>query len=207
MNRIQMLPRTYLGMSLLALLLAASGCASKQQQLAANQKTLGAKVGSLTVSSTAFRNGGAIPKAFTVDGQNASPPLSWSSAPTSAREFVLIVEDPDAPGAKPFVHWLLYDIPPNITTLKQGMSRPGVTPGAATPPGGPLTGEEGKNSKDLMGYVGPEPPPGKTHHYHFQVFALDRPLNLSAGADKQAVVTAMAGHVIAKGTLVGTYQR
>jgi Raf kinase inhibitor-like YbhB/YbcL family protein len=202
MSGIQIFRRWWMGVALLAVFVDGGGCASKQQQLASSQKTLTAQqpAAVLVVSSTAFRSGGAIPKEFTVDGQNASPPLSWSGAPPGTREFVLIVEDPDAPGSKPYVHWLLYDIPPNITTLPPSLSRAGVT-------GGPQTGEEGKNSKDLTGYVGPEPPPGSVHHYHFQVFALDRPLNLSSAADKQAVLNAMAGHVIAKGTLIGTYQR
>jgi Raf kinase inhibitor-like YbhB/YbcL family protein len=109
----------------------------------------------------------------------------------NAKSYALIVEDPDAPMARPFVHWLAWNIPGSTTEL---------------PEGSPQVAVEGENGSGSMGYFGPRPPAGDAdHHYHFQVFALDTTLNLAPGAKRDDVVEAMKGHVLAKGELVATY--
>jgi Raf kinase inhibitor-like YbhB/YbcL family protein len=104
-----------------------------------------------------------------------------------------MVEDPDAPMAMPFVHWVMWKVPPTDHALLEGR----VPEGAI----------EGKMGAGKLGYFGPHPPPGAPHHYHFEVFALDQPLKLDPGADAKALETAMAGHVLASGELVATYQK
>jgi Raf kinase inhibitor-like YbhB/YbcL family protein len=155
----------------------------------------------LRVNSPAFANGKAIPKKYTVDGANVSPPLAWGEGPTQTKGFVLIVEDPDVRGKEPFVHWIVYAIPATQTSLSEGASSVTVQQASLG------TAKEGKNSKGLMSYVGPEPAPGKPHHYVFQVFAVDAPLDLAAGATKKQVLEEMKGHVLTQGEVVGTYQR
>lgn len=155
---------------------------------------------SLTVQSAGFEEGSDIPKTYSVDGSDASPPLHWSGVPRDARSLALVVEDPDAPTPNPFVHWLLYDIPPDVTQLPQGLHDPLPLSlqGAA----------QGKNSNLKTGWTGMAPPRGDTpHRYFFQLFALDRALNLDAGEGRTALFDAMAGHVIARGRLIGTYAR
>lgn len=147
----------------------------------------------LSVSSSAFGNGEPIPRKYSGEGQDVSPPLKWEGAPENTKSYVLICDDPDAPRAEPWVHWVLYNIPPGVTSLKEDSSG---------------TGTEGLNSWDKTGYGGPMPPPGHgTHHYHFKVYALDSELSLKAGAAKQEVLDAISGHVLAQGELVGAYER
>jgi len=142
-----------------------------------------------------------IPKEFTADGQDISPPLKWSLGPEQTQSFVLFVEDPDAPGKEPFVHWIVYGMPPNVIGLPQGISS---AMGASAATGNMI---QGANSKGSNSYDGPEPPPGKAHRYYFEIFAIDRAINLPAGATKEQVVAAMNGHVLTKGILMGKYQR
>lgn len=136
------------------------------------------------------------------DGDNASPALSWDGAPEGTRSFVVIAEDPDAAEPKPFVHWLAYDIPADVTALREGFPTEASLPD-------PQGVKQGVNSMGSTGYTGPKPPVGDgAHHYHFQVFALDVPaLDLPPMADRAAVLSAMEGHVIAAGRIVGTYDR
>jgi hypothetical protein len=125
--------------------------------------------------------------------------LSWSSVPPKAKDLVLVCDDPDAPGGN-WVHWVLYGIPAETTSLAEGAS----SVKAGKSPAGMV---EGKTSWGRPGYQGPSPPPGKVHHYRFRLYALDAPLDQPAGADWRAVEKALAGHVIAQGELVGTYRR
>jgi Raf kinase inhibitor-like YbhB/YbcL family protein len=105
----------------------------------------------------------------------------------------LICDDPDAPTPEPWVHWILYKIPPTLSGLKEGDKGGGV---------------EGKNSFEKIGYGGPMPPRGHgMHHYHFKLYALDQPLGLGAGLSKDQLLAAMKGHVLAQGELIGTYER
>ncbi|HUB05549.1 MAG TPA: YbhB/YbcL family Raf kinase inhibitor-like protein [Myxococcales bacterium] len=148
-------------------------------------------LGTLQVGSTSFAAGGAIPGRFTCAGADLPPELHWSAPPTGTRSFALLVEDPDAPGGA-FVHWVLYGIPAGTRSLDEG---------------GAAAGRSGGNDFGRDGYGGPCPPPGAPHHYHFKVFALDRELTLPAGASAADLRRAMRGHVLAEGTLIGTFGR
>jgi Raf kinase inhibitor-like YbhB/YbcL family protein len=154
----------------------------------------------LDVTSPAFSPNGPIPKRHTRDGEDLSPPLRWGVPPAGTREVVLIVEDPDAPFAKPYVHWLAYALPPNTTELPEGVSK---TREVSLPPLRQL-----RNSDRREGWAGPAPPSGHgVHHYHIQVFALSEAMRGFAGQDREALLDAMRGHVLAHGVLVGTYER
>jgi Raf kinase inhibitor-like YbhB/YbcL family protein len=158
-------------------------------------------VSTLTVTSTAFGQGQPIPRQYTAEGRNTSPPLAWSDAPAGTKEWALIVDDPDAPRPEPWVHWLIYRIPAH------GKGLPEDVPPAerVANPAGAL---QGKNSWGRIGYGGPEPPRGHgVHHYHFRLYALDAELNVRPGVDKKTLLEAMGGHVLAEGELVGTYER
>lgn len=144
----------------------------------------------IAVRSTAIGPGGMIAARASAYGANRSPEVSWSAIPGS-KSYAVILDDPDAPGAAPFVHWLMWNIPADRTHLDEG---------APPPPGAAL----GRNSRGGNGYWGPHPPSG-THHYHLQVLALDTRLPLAAGADRVAFDQASRGHVIAAGEVVGLY--
>ncbi len=147
----------------------------------------------ITVKSGAFVEGGRIPRIYTGEGKDISPPLGWSGVPEKTREIALICDDPDAPTPKPWVHWVAYKIPAASPGLKEGSA------------GGAL---EGRNDFGKNAYGGPMPPPGHgTHHYHFKIYALDAELNLKAGATKEQLLKAMEGHILGEGRLVGTYER
>lgn len=150
----------------------------------------------MKIRSTAFGDGDAIPRKFTGEGKDISPPLVWEQVPEKTRELVLICDDPDAPTPSPFVHWLLY----------------GLQPGAdGVPEGGPpaqRSATAGRNSFKKDGYGGPMPPPGHgVHHYHFKLYALDEPTGLPPGADRAAIEKAISGHILEDCELVGTYER
>ena len=149
----------------------------------------------ITVSSDAFQEGARIPKkyAYTGEGDNISPQVGWSGAPAETKELALICDDPDAPVAEPWVHWVVYKIPAGTSELPGGSA------------GGAL---EGTNGWGQSGWGGPCPPRGHgTHRYFFKVYALDIPLDLAPGASKAEVVAAITGHILAEGQLKGTYER
>jgi Raf kinase inhibitor-like YbhB/YbcL family protein len=150
-------------------------------------------VANLTVRSSAFGEGGDIPARYTCDGENVSPPLSWSGAPDATQSIAVIVSDPDAGG---FVHWLAADV---VTNAGLGV---GVS-GRATGNG---AGVEGRNDFGKTGYGGPCPPSG-SHRYAFVVYALSAQLGLSPGYSRSDLERAMQGKVLASGTLTGRYQR
>ncbi len=152
---------------------------------------------SLSVTSPAFADGARIPVKYTCDGQNISPPLEWSQVPAATAAFVLIMDDPDAPMGV-FTHWVIFNLPSDARSLSE-----------AIPQGEELASGalQGKNSLGKIGYFGPCPPSGPTHHYRFTVYALDTPLALAAGASKEQVLAAIQGKVLAQGQLIGTYQR
>ncbi len=151
----------------------------------------------LTLSSSAFNPGAEIPKQYTCEGKDVSPPLSWSGTPAGTKSFALIADDPDAPVGT-WVHWVLYDLPANATELPQG-----VPPSETLPSGG----TQGTNDFRKTGYGGPCPPPGKPHRYFFKLYALDAPTKLKARATKAEVLRAIEGHVLAQAELMGTYKR
>jgi Raf kinase inhibitor-like YbhB/YbcL family protein len=157
--------------------------------------------GTLEIASSSFGHGQRIPTEHTLDGLNASPDLSWSPGPERTRSYALICEDPDAPTLKPYVHWVLFDIPAGVHELSEGIPKDGK-------PRELYGGLQGTNDFGHFGYDGPAPPPGHgTHHYRFQLYALDRILDLHAGCRKADVLRAMKGHVLAQGELIGTYHR
>jgi Raf kinase inhibitor-like YbhB/YbcL family protein len=151
----------------------------------------------LNVTTDAFAAGATIPEQYTCSGANKSPALKWTGAPATARSFALITDDPDAPRGT-FVHWVVFDIPATVTSLPEDVPRTETIAGGGT---------QGDNGAGKLGYFGPCPPPGKVHHYHFRLFALDSTLGLKPGADADAVRSAMNGHTVASGELIGTYSR
>lgn len=156
----------------------------------------------IQLSSPAFRYGATIPKIYTGDGQDISPPLQWSGAPKSTRQFVLLVEDPDVSGPDPWVHWVMYDIPSDARQLPEKMpSDPQLTH--------PVQARQGVNSFGKTGYMGPLPPPESgAHRYFFKLFAVNvRELQLPSQPSAQNVRQAIEGHIVGEGGFMGRYQR
>ena len=154
----------------------------------------------LTLQSETFSQNQAVPRKYSGEGDDISPPLTWSDVPDGTKELALIMDDPDAP-AGTWVHWVIYKIPADSGGLSEGIP----TSAQVSSPAGAL---QGKNSGNKIGYGGPAPPPGHgLHHYHFKLYALDVKLGLDSGASKQSLLGAMQGHILAQGELVGTYQR
>lgn len=145
----------------------------------------------MKLSSTVFKEGATIPRKYTCDGDNVSPPLAWEGAPPQAKSTALIMDDPDAPSGN-FVHWVLFDIPPAFSELREGVQ--GV-------------GAPGSNSYRKIVYNGPCPPPGPAHRYFFKLYALDQLLKLRPGASKTELERAMQGHILDQAQLVGKYGR
>jgi Raf kinase inhibitor-like YbhB/YbcL family protein len=144
-----------------------------------------------SLTSSAFAAGGTIPRRLTCDGEDRSPPLSWSPPPTGSRSLALILDDPDAPGGR-FVHWLAWGIPPDAGGLAEREAAP----------------REGRNDFGTVGYRGPCPPRGHgPHRYRFRLHALGEELRLVAGAGVAELEQALEGKVLAVAELVGIYQR
>jgi Raf kinase inhibitor-like YbhB/YbcL family protein len=147
----------------------------------------------LLLTSPAFAPGAEIPRQYTCDGGDISPPLSWSGAPAGTASLVLVVEDPDAPGGT-FRHWAVYNIPPGTPGLTAGHRAAGVG--------------EARNDFGKTGYGGPCPPPGSVHHYRFELMALSRPtLGLAPAASAAEVLRLAQPYVIGRAELTGTYRR
>jgi Raf kinase inhibitor-like YbhB/YbcL family protein len=155
------------------------------------------EVAKLDVTSSAFADGAEIPVEYTCDGDEIPFPLSWSGDPGETQSLALIFDDPDAPGDEPYVHWLMYDIPANMSGFESVSKDERLPNGAA----------QGENSRGESGYAGPCPPGGQTHTYVMTVYALDRTLGLEPGASRNDLETAMEGHVLASGELTGTFGR
>ncbi len=151
----------------------------------------------LTVTSPAFKPGERIPVLCTCDGTDISPRLSWGGAPTGVKTYALILDDPDSAGGT-FTHWVIFNVPGDAMGLPENVPKErSLDNGAA----------QGKNDFGKIGYNGPCPPAGKTHHYTFHLYALDTALSLDPGASASEVRNAMQGHVLARGELMGTYSR
>ncbi len=149
----------------------------------------------LEITSPSFANGEAIPADFSCDGRDVSPALTWSEPPAGAESFALIMDDPDAPMGT-WVHWVVYNIPASTRELEENMPAiPELSNGIM----------QGYTSAGTTGYHGPCPPSG-THHYYFKLYALDTMLSLSAKADKKDLLSAMEGHILANGELMGTFK-
>ena len=152
----------------------------------------------LQLTSSAFENNGIIPTAFTCDGEDKSPALSWDGIPEGAQSLVLIMDDPDIPesvkrarGITVFDHWVVFNIPPSTLGVAEGEEP---------------TGASGSNSSGLTGYKGPCPP-DREHRYIFRLYALDTILELSVGSTKEEVLRATEGHVLGQAELAGRYNR
>jgi hypothetical protein len=150
----------------------------------------------ITVTSSAFTEGALIPKKYTCDAEDISPDLKWSGVPSGAKSVALICDDPDAPVGT-WVHWVLFNIPAELSALPTGI------PADATLKNG---ARHGKNDFRKLGYGGPCPP-GGTHRYFFKLYALDSVLTLESGSTKAQLLAAMKGHILAEGQLMGRYQR
>lgn len=156
----------------------------------------GGEAMTIELTSSAFVAGGAIPAKYTCNGEGTSPPLEWTSPPTGAQSLALVVDDPDAPNGT-FVHWVIYDLPPDVRGLPEGV------PADESLPDGSFNGNNGAGR---LGYTGPCPPSG-THHYHFKLYALDVKLDAAAGWSKDQLLAAMQGHILAQAELVGLYSK
>ena len=149
------------------------------------------------LTTPAFQQNQPIPKKYTCDGADSSVPLTWSDPPAGTQSFALIVDDPDAP-AGTWVHWVLYEVPPNVKDLGEALPESERLDNGAV---------QGKNDFGKLGYGGPCPPRGPAHHYHFKLFALADPIRLKPGATKAQLLAAMKGHILGQVELVGTYKR
>jgi Raf kinase inhibitor-like YbhB/YbcL family protein len=170
----------------LGILLLLAGCQGESTPAA-----LGGNEMTISITSTAFKEGDKIPPLYTCDDQNVSPALAWTGVPDNTASLALIMDDPDAP-AGTWVHWVLFNLPASLTGLAQGKDG-----------GGTL----GKNDFNKLGYGGPCPPRGSTHRYYIKVYALDQTLDLKSGATKAEVEKAVQGHILAQGQLMGRYGR
>jgi Raf kinase inhibitor-like YbhB/YbcL family protein len=148
------------------------------------------------LTSTAFAHNQPIPRKYTCDDENISPPLAWGEPPAGTKSFALIMDDPDAP-AGIWVHWVIFNIPASVRSLGEGIpTDTSLSDGS----------RQGNNSANRCGYRGPCPPEG-THRYFFKLYALDRTLDLPEGTDKKMLLDAMRGHTLGEATLMGTYRR
>jgi len=150
----------------------------------------------IEVKSAAFEEAGMIPKKYTADGDDVSPPLSWSDLPEATKSVALLCDDPDAPVGD-WVHWVIFNMPADTRALEEAVSKDQTLSNGAV---------QGTNGWGEIGYRGPAPP-GGTHRYFFKLYALDAKLNLPPGASKADLLKAMKGHVLAEGRLMGKYTR
>jgi Raf kinase inhibitor-like YbhB/YbcL family protein len=151
----------------------------------------------MQLTSTAFQAGAEIPSAFTSDGDDVSPDLSWKDAPKETKSFALIVHDPDAPRTGGFTHWVLYNISPKTGHIQENVPVEEQIAGVGT---------QGKNDAGKLGYMGPAPPSG-VHRYFFRLFALDTAPDLKPRATHKDISAAMKGHILAQAELMGTYEK
>lgn len=142
------------------------------------------------VESSAFKHSQPIPRKYTCEGEDVSPPLTFNNLPPGTKSLALVVDDPDAPRGT-FDHWIVWNIPPTKVLLEEGGK----------------VSKQGKNHFGELRYRGPCPPPGKPHRYFFKVYALDTVIDLEQGSSKEQLEEAMEGHVLSRAELVGTYQR
>jgi Raf kinase inhibitor-like YbhB/YbcL family protein len=195
------MPTTYAKLYLLllaALLLCACKSEAPSNVASSNTKPTGGPSMQLKITSPAFDDGGMIPRQYTCDGPNISPPLAWDAIPNGAKSLVLIVDDPDAP-ARTWVHWIAFNLPAPSRGLPENV------PPQESIPGG---GRQGTNDFHKIGYGGPCPPSG-THRYFFHLYALDTAelAGLDSTATKDQLLKAMQGHLLAEGQLMGRYKR
>lgn len=150
----------------------------------------------ITIESRDFKEGEPIPSKFTCEGSNISPQLSWTCETEGVKTYVLIVEDPDSPSGN-FTHWIVYNIPSRVNSLMQNSTPTKNVPDEIL---------MGTNDFGRIGYGGPCPPSG-IHRYFFRMYGLNTAVHLDSGATKREVLKKMEGHIIARGELMGTYQK
>ena len=178
---------------LVALLLAlVCSCSTR----VGRERTGKEEIVTLKLTSGSFEEGGMIPRRHTCDGADVSPPLAWDGVPATAVALALICDDPDAPMGT-WVHWVLYDLPPDVAELPEGVPTQEVLDSGA---------RQGRNGSRRIGYAGPCPPSG-THRYYFKLYALDQKAGLKPGGTKKQLLAAMEGHILAEGQLMGRYKR
>jgi Raf kinase inhibitor-like YbhB/YbcL family protein len=146
--------------------------------------------------SSAYMEGGIIPRRHAGDGDNVSPAFSWSGAPTATQSFAIVMDDPDAPSGT-FTHWVLFNIPAGTSTLPEGVAKAPAIPGV---------GQQGINGFQKIGYDGPYPPAGKAHRYYFKLYSLDCILEMPLNCTSAQLFRAMQGHILATGQLLGLYR-
>lgn len=184
MTKITKVLRCLIGLLILSMLVGCKGQVETQPEEGAADMTI-------QITSTAFKEGDKIPRMYTCDDINVSPALSWTGVPSGTASLTLIMDDPDAPSGT-WVHWVLYNLTPDVAGLEQAKAGVGV---------------EGKNDFNRSGYGGPCPPRGANHRYFIKIYAVDTQLDLKSGATKAQVEAAMRGHILAQGQLMGRYGR
>lgn len=160
------------------------------------QSTSGGEKMEIKMTSSAFKEGDIIPRKYTCDGQDISPPLAWESVPDATKSLALISDDPDAPMGT-WVHWVIFNLPPDAKELSENVPTQRELKNGA---------KQGTNDFRRIGYGGPCPPRG-THRYYFKLYALDTMIDISPGATKSQLLKAMEGHILAQGQLMGKYSR
>jgi Raf kinase inhibitor-like YbhB/YbcL family protein len=150
----------------------------------------------IKLTSTAFKEGEFIPEKYTCDGENVSPPLEWSGIPAATKSIALICDDPDAPMGT-WVHWVIFNIPASANKLNEKISSHKVLEDGTA---------QGKNDFRKIGYGGPCPP-GGIHRYFFKIYALNKRVELTPGANKKELIKEMEGYILAEGKLMGKYSR
>ena len=176
-----------------ALLLLTYSCQERER---AGEEPAGGTKMEIKVTSSAFQEGQMIPRKYTCDGANLSPPFSWTGVPEGAKSVALICDDPDAPVGT-WVHWVLYNLPADATALAEGIKPVEKLENGAL---------QGSNDFRKLGYGGPCPP-GGTHRYYFKFYALNAALELKPGATKVDLMKATEGKILAQGQLMGKYTR
>ena len=149
-----------------------------------------------TIDSKSFENNRYIPSKYSYHNSNISPELHWKNFPKKTKSFAIIVDDPDAP-VKTWIHWVIYNIPLNITSLKEHLRHEKVFPNGIT---------QGKSDFNNFGYDGPAPPYG-THHYHFKIYALNAELNLKPGLTKKELIEKIENHILAQTEIIGLFSK
>jgi Raf kinase inhibitor-like YbhB/YbcL family protein len=188
-RRLMMGRRAHLLRWLLVLILLCANCTRDNSEPRRSNNEM-------QITSSAFAGGSLIPAKYTCDGNDLSPPIKWSGAPAGTKSFAVVCNDPDAPMGN-WVHWVVFNIPATTTELAEAL---------------PInqqvleTVRQGINDFKKTGYGGPCPPPGDTHHYHFRIYALDTMIGLSMPT-KLEFMSALEGHVLAEGELIGTYKK
>lgn len=157
----------------------------------------GGDVMALEIKSTAFKAGDLMVAEYTCKGADVSPPLSWSGVPSGTKSFALICDDPDAPFMT-WVHWVIYDIPADVTELSEGVPKDEELSNGA---------RQGRSDFRKIGYGGPCPPPGGPHRYFFKLYALDAMLNLEPGLTKNELLKKMEGHILEEAQIIGKFKR